>query len=224
MTLRAQLHETLGQAAAFLGAVTLVLGTAGAAGHRPPPPNAAPAGPDSAVYRILPVSRLIVTTGKAGLFGFAGHSHQIQAREFSGVVVYYAGNPTASRVELRIATHSLEVLTPNDTAEIRKVTASMRNDVLRTVQHPEITLISRSVTPTATGFYLLAMLTLAGRTREIPIDVGAVMGADTLRATAAFSVKQSDFGITPYRGGPGGTVAVADRVRFGIDIVAVRAP
>ena len=33
---------------------------------------------------------------------------------------------------------------------------------------------------------------------------------DTLRAKGGFSVKQTDFGIQPFRGGPGGTVKVAD--------------
>ena len=223
MTLRDQFPRTLGQAFALLCATTMVAQATSAA-PRPRRPDPAPTGADSTVYRILPVSRLIVNTGKAGVLGFVGHNHKIQAREFSGVVVYNAGNPAASRVEIRIATRSLEVLTPDDTAEIRKVTAAMRKEVLRTEQHPEITLTSRSVTPTAGGFHLLAVLTLAGRTREIPIDVGAVVGPDTLRATTTFSVKQSDFGITPYRGGPGGTVAVADRVRFTIDIVAAREP
>jgi len=35
-------------------------------------------------------------------------------------------------------------------------------------------------------------------------------------------VKQTDFGIRPYRGGPGGTVRVADKVTFDISAVAVR--
>jgi hypothetical protein len=37
-------------------------------------------------------------------------------------------------------------------------------------------------------------------------------------------VKQTDFGIRPFRGGPGGAVHVADEVKFDIDAVAVRKP
>jgi hypothetical protein len=55
-------------------------------GHRAP---AGFEGVDSVVYRLVPSSRLEVKTGKAGLFGFAGHSHVIRARAFSGHVVYY---------------------------------------------------------------------------------------------------------------------------------------
>jgi hypothetical protein len=35
-------------------------------------------------------------------------------------------------------------------------------------------------------------------------------------------VNQTDFGIQPYRGGPGGSVRVADKVTFDFDAVAVR--
>ena len=41
------------------------------------------------------------------------------------------------------------MLAPPDTAEIRKVTAAMRTDVLKTAEHHEIRLVSRKVTPTA---------------------------------------------------------------------------
>ncbi len=59
-------------------------------------------------------------------------------------------------------------------------------------------------------------------TLEIPLTVRVNIGSDTLRANATFTVKQTDFGIQPYRGGPGGTVRVADRVTFTIEAVALR--
>src|SRR3712207_1311769 len=87
----------------------------------------AQSAPDSSVYHIHPASRLVVKTGKAGLFGFAGHNHVIRAREVSGVLVYHPGRP-ASSLHLEVPTERLEVLTPPDTAEIRKVTEAMRTD------------------------------------------------------------------------------------------------
>jgi hypothetical protein len=47
-------------------------------------------------------------------------------------------------------------------------------------------------------------------------------GPDTLRSAAVFAVKQTVFGIRPYRGGPAGTIRVAEQVTFDIDAVAVR--
>lgn len=178
---------------------------------------------DSVTYRLASGSRLQVKTGKAGLFGFAGHSHVIQARAFDGEVVYYPGDPSRSRVDITVLTDSLEVLTPPDTAEIRKVTASMRTEVLRTAEYHEIRLTSRRVTPTAAGFHVVAAVTMVGQTREVPIDIAVEIGVDTLEAASTFSLKQTDFGIKPFSGGPGGTVKVADRVTFSIRAVAVRA-
>ena len=166
----------------------------------------------------------MVRTGKAGLLGFAGHEHLIQAREFSGRIVYYPQQPESSRVTVSIATERLEVLTPPDTAEIRKVTAAMRTEVLGVAQYPEITLTSQAVEQARDTLRLQAALTLKSQTRTVPLVVRVQMGPDTLRATTTFTVRQSDYGIRPYRGGPGGTVRVADAVTFDIDAIALRRP
>ena len=191
-----------------------------AAGHRAP---AGFEGVDSVVYRLAPTSRLEVKTGKGGLFGFAGHSHVIRARAFSGTVVYYPHAAGRSHLQITVQTDSLEVLTPPDTAEIRKVTETMRTETLHIDQYHEIRLVSKELTPTAHGFHLIGALTLVGQTRDVPIDVSVDAGVDTLRANATFAIKQTDFGIEPFSGGPAGTVKVADRVTFTIEAVAVRA-
>jgi polyisoprenoid-binding protein YceI len=177
---------------------------------------------DSIVYHLSPLSRLEVRTGKAGLLGFAGHEHTIRARGFSGHVVYFPDEPTASRVEIRIPTDSLEVTAPPDTAEIRKVTEAMRSEVLHVDSFPEILFASRSLAARDGGFRMSATLTMHGQAQTVPLDVRVGVGRDTLRASATFTVKQTDFGITPFRGGPAGTVRVADRVTFEIAAVAIR--
>ena len=196
----------------------LVGGVMAAGGPRLAPAQVAA---DSVVYRLLPSSRFEVKTGKAGLFGFAGHSHLIRARAFTGRVVYDPRDPSASRLEISVLADSLEVLTPPDTAEIRKVTRTMLTDVLHTDQHPEIRFASGAVTPTPTGFRIVVKLTLVGQTRDVQVDAKVQAGADTLRAAGSFAAKQTDFGIKPYRGGPGGTVKVADRVTFDFEAVGV---
>jgi polyisoprenoid-binding protein YceI len=177
---------------------------------------------DSGVYQISPQSHLDVYTGKSGLFSFAGHKHQIRARQFSGVVVYFPGDPSRSHLAITVATRSLEVLTPPDTEEIRKVTASMRDEVMHVDSFPEITFISRQVTPIRGGFRVLGALTMHGQTRTVPVAFTVESRADTLRARATFEVKQTDYGIRPFRGGPGGAIHVADEVKFDIDAVAMR--
>ena len=178
---------------------------------------------DSVVYALSAASRFEVKTGKAGLLGFAGHAHVVRAHGFAGRVVYFPNAPSKSRVETVVPADSLVVLTA-DTAELRKVTQAMRTDVLHVDQYSAISFVSTSVSPTVDGFQVQGRLSLAGQTRDVSCDIRAVVGTDTLRATGGFSVKQTDYGIKPYRGGPAGTVRVADRVTFSFEAVGIRAP
>jgi polyisoprenoid-binding protein YceI len=125
-------------------------------------------------------------------------------------------------VDLLVQVDSLEVLTPPDTAEIRKVTAAMREDVLRAEQYPEIRFVSTSVAPREGGYRVQGGLTIVGVTREVSIDLTGVVGPDSLRMEGRFSVNQTDFGIRPFRGGPAGVIKVADRVEF--HIIAIGTP
>jgi polyisoprenoid-binding protein YceI len=179
---------------------------------------------DPVTYVLTPATRLEVKTGKSGLLGFAGHEHIIRANHPTGRIVYDPTTPAKSSVEISLLTRNLEVLTPPDTAEIRKVTLAMRDEVLFIDRNPEITFVSKSVTPIEGGFRVLGSLTISGQTREVSLDLKTTVSPDTLRAEGRFSVKQTDFGIKPYRGGPGGTVRVADKVDFRLNVVAVAKP
>jgi hypothetical protein len=159
------------------------------------------AAPDSIVYYVSPGSRLVVKTGRSGLFGFAGHNHVIRARAVAGRLVYRE-TTRGSYLRLNLPTDSLEVLTPPDTAEIRKVTAAMRTTVLHVDKYPQ--------------------MTFAADSRPIRVMADVTIGPDTVRAMGTFTAKQTDFGIKPFSGGPGGAVKVADPVKFCFDLVAVR--
>jgi len=178
--------------------------------------------PDSTIYLLSPASHLEVQTGKAGLLSFVGHEHRIRARSVHGRIVYRPNAPATSHVSLVIPTDSLEVLTPPDTAEVRKVTETMRTEVLDVAHYPEIRFESRTVARSGNTLHIVGALTIKGQTRDIPVDVELQIARDTLQASTRFGIKQTDFGIRPYRGGPGGTVRVADRVTFVIDAVGVR--
>ena len=195
----------------------LLLGLAGSL--RQVPEQAAP---DSMVYYVNPASRLVVKTGKSGLFGFAGHTHVIHARAVAGRLVYRPASG-GSYLRLNVPTDSLEVLTPPDTAEIRKVTQAMRTEVLHVDKYPEMTFAADSLSARSGKMELRLAVTMEGTTRQVPVTADVTIGPDTVRAKGTFEAKQTDFGIKPYSGGPGGTVKVADRVRFCFDLVTVRA-
>jgi polyisoprenoid-binding protein YceI len=187
-------------------------------GALPSETRALQAPADSTVYQLDPASRLVVKTGKAGLFGFAGHSHVIHARGVTGELVYRPGRP-ASALHLRVPTESLEVLTPPDTAEIRKVTESMRTEVLHVDRYPEMRFSANSLDAQAGRMTFPLAVTMAGTTRMVPVTAEVTIGGDSIRAVGSFTAKQSDFGIEPFSGGPGGTVKVADKVTFCFDLI-----
>ena len=178
---------------------------------------------DSVIYTLAPGSRFEVTAHKSGVFSFAGHEHLIRARSFSGTLVYFPSAPERSRLEIVVPTESLEVLTPPDTEEIRKVTAAMRADVLDVAHYPEIRFASTALARTGDGFHVTGRLTMVGKTQEVTVDVKTTVGSDTLRASGGFEVKQTAFGIRPYHGGPGGLVRVADQVTFHFEAIGLRA-
>lgn len=199
------------------GAVALALLAVAPAGLR------SASAQDSAVYVLTSASRFDVKTGKGGAFSFAGHEHLIRAHGIGGRIVFYPSAPERSHFEIVVPTDSLEVLTPPDTAEIRKVTESMRTDVLDVANYKEIRFVSTAVTKTGDGFHVTGNLTIVGKTQEVSADMKANVGVDTLRASGGFVVKQTAFGIRPYRGGPGGLVRVADQVTFHLEAIGLRA-
>ena len=178
---------------------------------------------DSVVYVFSHDSKFEVTAHKSGLFSFVGHEHLVRARAFSGRIVFVPSAPERSHLEIVVPTDSLEVLTPPDTEEIRKVTAAMRSDVLDVARYPEIRFASTAVARTADGFRVTGTLTMVGKSQEVVVDVQASLGADTVHAAGGFEVKQTAFGIKPYHGGPGGVVRVADRVTFHFEAIGLRA-
>jgi polyisoprenoid-binding protein YceI len=163
----------------------------------------------------------VVKTGKAGLFGFAGHTHVIRARAVSGELVHHPGTST-SYLRLKVPTDSLEVLTPPDTAEIRKVTEAMRTEVLHVDRYPEMSFAADSIRASNGRMEIQLAVTMLGTTRRVPVTAEVAIGSDSIRAKGTFTAKQTDFGIKPYSGGPAGTVKVADRVTFCFDLLAVR--
>jgi polyisoprenoid-binding protein YceI len=194
--------------------------------------------PDSTVFVLSPVSVLEVRAGKSGLLSGLGHEHRIRAHAFSGTVVYFPGDPGRSHVTVTVPTDSLRVVPEADSADIPEITRTMREKTLRVDSFPEIRFVSSSVVPLpASGssppgsrepgarpsmLRVAGNLTMVGRTRPVSLDMTLKVEGDTLRAEGSFAVKQTDFGIKPFRKALG-MVQVRDDVRFALQVVAPRA-
>jgi polyisoprenoid-binding protein YceI len=164
-----------------------------------------------------------------------GHEHRVRAHAFSGTIVYFPVEVQRSRVTISLATDSLLVVPESDSADIPKITETMRREVLRPDSFPAISFVSSSVVPLPapvspsqgsgergagrSSWRITGDLTLRGRTRPVSGDLSLEVAGDTLRAAGWFMVKQTDFGIRPYRKALG-MVRVKDEVRIEIRVVA----
>ena len=176
---------------------------------------------------LAPQSVLEVHAGKSGLLAGLGHEHRIRAHAFTGEIVYFPAALARSRVAITVRTDSLRVVPEADSADIPKITATMRQQTLKVDAFPEITFVSRQVASADTAaagrrIRVTGDLTMVGKTRPVSVDMDLSFAGDTLRADGQFVVKQTDFGIKPY-GKVLGMVKVKDAVRFELHVVAVAA-
>jgi polyisoprenoid-binding protein YceI len=174
-------------------------------------------------------SSLTVRAGRAGVFKFAGHDHEIRAVAVTGEVTADPDHLSASGVSLRVEAARLTVqpaAEPPD--DVPKVQARMVGpELLDVARFPEITFRSTSVTGrrTAEGAFDLVIegdLSLHGVSHRMTLHLRAGIEGDLLTATGESVVRQTDFGLTPISVA-GGSVKVKDEVEVKFAIVAKRA-
>lgn len=188
----------------------------------------APAGE---VYDIDPAaSEILVQVGKAGLFKFAGHTHEVSAPISQGRIDADPADLSRSSVTLRFQAGALRVTGKGDPpADVPKVQEAMAGPkVLDAERFAEIVFTSRRVAGRAAGAstYELQVegeLTLHGVTKALTVPVRIEKAADgTLQATGRTTLKQTDFGIKPVS--VAGVVNVRNELDLSFRIRARPAP
>jgi polyisoprenoid-binding protein YceI len=172
-------------------------------------------------------SRFTIDVRKTGAFSFmAGHAHEVETREISGAIEFTPENLERSAVHLEVPTASLRVTGRgeplDDVPQVQETMLSER--VLDVKRYPEIRFESTKITSVAGGssFSVIGRITLHGVTRSISLPVAVRLASDTLTASGATSIKQTDFGITPVS--VAGVVKVKDDLGLSFTIVAARPP
>ena len=186
------------------------------------------AGPSAAEGRryVLDAARssLTVRTGRAGLFGFAGHEHLVLATRIRGEVEADPTSLASSSVSVTVDAASLVVQADGEGDDVPKVQARMVGpDLLDVGRFPEIAFRSRTVTGTAAGasFDLVVSgdLTLHGATKPCIFRVKVELSGDTLTATGKGVLRQTTFGLVPVS--VGGVVKVKDEVALDYKFVGI---
>lgn len=162
-------------------------------------------------------SRVEIHVGKTGLFGFAGHEHEVIAGAFHGSATFDPERVAASTVELRFDAAALRVNGGGEPAgDVPKVQAAMVGpECLDAARFPTIHFVSTSVADAGAAgggrdFTLRGDLTLHGVTRPLAVRVHVADLGDRLAATGQTSLRQTDFGITPIS--KAGVVKVKDEL------------
>jgi polyisoprenoid-binding protein YceI len=182
------------------------------------------------VYTVDPsASEVRLHVDKAGLFAFAGHTHQIAAPVAEGTVEM-AVDLSGSSVRVAFDAAALRVTgegEPRD--DVPEVQRTMEGErVLDVSRFPRITFTSRKIDVTARNGDRLRLrvtgdLTLHGSTRSEQADVSVVLADSRLTAQGTLDIRQTDYGIEPVTAGAG-TVRVKDAVRVTFTLVANAAP
>jgi len=174
----------------------------------------------------LAASHVVVHVGRAGLFSFAGHNHEVAAPVAVGTVTVDPADLSRSSVRVEFDAASLKVTgegePPEDVPEVQRTMEGER--VLDASRFPRMIFVSRRVEVlgmdgAAVRLRVTGDLALHGVTRPESAEVRATVGPDRLTASGTLTVKQTDFGIQPVTAGAG-TVRVKNDVRIDFTIVA----
>jgi polyisoprenoid-binding protein YceI len=171
-------------------------------------------------------SAVHVHVGKSGVFGFAGHNHEVLAPSVQGTVIADPADLARSSVTLSFDAADLKVTGEGEPAnDVPQVQTKMTGpEVLDVARFPKITFRSRSVAgrQVSDGVYDLQVtgdLALHGLTRSLTLPLRVEVGADKLTASGRTVLRHSDFGMKPVSAG-GGTVKVKNEIGVDYRIVA----
>jgi polyisoprenoid-binding protein YceI len=195
---------------------------------------AGPAAADNPWTVDVARSHLVVHALAAGLLSPVLHDHHLTPERWSGTIAFAPERLPDVGLTITIAADSFRNRQPELSPEdLETVETQVRGaGVLHAADHPEIVYRAERVDVeerwAAEGMEglrgtLAGQLTLRGQSRPLAVPVVAQWSGDRLRATGRASLRQTDFGIEPYRRFLG-TVAVRDEVLVEFTIEAVRDP
>lgn len=159
-----------------------------------------------------------------GLAATLSHGLTIAIRDFTGIMHFVPDTLQQASLKMRIKSDSLTVTDQMKDDDRHEVERTMRYQVLRTTEYPEVVFESSSIVPTSLGGSLHKVdvsgkLTLNGVTRPHSFTAQVAVRGDVLRANGDFKAKQTDFDIPLVTAGAG-LIKLHDELKFHFYIVA----
>ncbi len=160
-----------------------------------------------------------------GLLASFGHDPKIAIQDFQGDVNFNLTGLTLEdgRLNVIIQAASLEVVDDISEKDRQEIHRKMCDEVLEIDRFPEIIYECTRVSASGSGdrFWvaLNGELSLHGVTRPQPVSARVTVNGTSVRAIGEFSVRQSDYEITPVSAAAG-AIKIKDEVKCTFDIVA----
>jgi polyisoprenoid-binding protein YceI len=188
------------------------------------------AAAETRIYTVDPsASAVTIQVGRAGLFKFAGHEHEVRAPIARGEVRADPDDLPGSSIALEFESAALAVTGRGEpAADVPKVQQAMAGPkVLDTGRFPAILFRSRQiggrrVADTAYELEVIGDLELRGVTRSLKVPVRVELAGETLLATGRLVLRQRDFGIEPIS--VAGVVKVKNELEIDVRILARLGP
>ena len=204
---------------------------------RPPPPSVAQdqyrtaLAQGEAVYQIDAAQSLImIRVYRGGSLARFGHDHVVASRDVHGFALL-AKSPFKSRADIYIPLDSLSVDEPALRAEAGFDSTPSANDiegtrhnmlfkVLQVEQFPYAILRIDEIGGDLPDVKLGATFSLHGQTRRLGIPARVERSGSQLRVSGKLSLRQNEYGITPYSI-LGGALRVENRLDLRFDLIGV---
>jgi polyisoprenoid-binding protein YceI len=171
-------------------------------------------------------SAVTIHVGKAGLFKFAGHEHEVLAPRFGGDIQADPLDLARSSVSLTLDATSFKVSDRGEPPEdVPKIQQKMVGpDLLDVARFPSVTFRSTKIEgrEAGKGIYELKItgeMMLHGTARSTDVQTRVEVAGDALTATGSFVLRHTDFGLTPVS--VAGVVKVKNEIAIDYKIQAV---
>jgi polyisoprenoid-binding protein YceI len=171
-------------------------------------------------------SRFTVQAFATGLLSSFGHSPIIAILDYDGEIQFVPETYDQAFIRVAVRTSAMDVLDEMKSSDRQKLLQEMYDTVLEVNRFPTAIYQSKEITVQHLNADLLQAhvagdLSFHGVTRNHTFDVRVAILGPTLRISAEFPLRQSDYDIKPVSFA-GGALRLQDEVKFKLELVARR--
>lgn len=186
---------------------------------------------DAKIYQIVPAESLVlIRVGRAGTMAHLGHDHVVASTDLEGLVAI-ASDSATSFADVAMPLKNLIVDNAAYRQRLGLESEPSESDIASTYSNmqraleaqtwPWVNLHVQFADARIAPPLAKVSISMHGVTHQLVVPIVLQIGDEQLTVEGQFSVKQSDFGITPFSA-LGGLLRVADELDIQFELVAER--